>query len=478
MKNQLHTKIIATVGPASGTEEIIAELIKNGVRAFRINSSHGTQEAHLEKIRIIRKVSDELDMYLPIMLDLQGPKIRAGILKEPVDLVEGQEVNLKPGKEQTDESFIPVDFPNLCSDLKVDDVLLLDDGKIQLKITGTGPDALQAVVTDGGTLTSRKGVNIPGATLNVPSLTQKDIDYIKFAVENRLDYIALSFVRESRDILLAKDYISRSGGDIPVIAKIEKPEAVANLREIIEASDAIIVARGDLGIEISPQRVPVVQKQIIRESNALKKEVIVATQMLESMLHEPLPTRAEASDVANAIIDGTDGLLLSGETAVGDFPVEAIKIMASIAENVENSSLCRLNYYEMPANGDICREDSQIIANATISMLEQTNVAAVVAFTRSGFTARLISKGKPSVPVIAISDSQVICDRLNLLWGVYPFYMEFGTNFTEEFLARLDSFLVEKTFIKKGEKIIITGGMPCMSVGTTNFIRIHEVGVS
>ncbi len=475
MKNLLRTKIIATIGPASDGTEKITELIKAGVRLFRVNSSHGNIQEHDQRIKNIRKAARELNLYIPIILDLQGPKIRAGILKEPIYLKEGEVITLKPSEEQGNNDFIPVDYTGLCRDLKIDDVILIDDGKIELKVIGTEPEKIEALVTDGGILTSRKGINIPKAVLSVPSLTQKDIDYIKFAVEKNVDYIALSFVRSKKDVERAKEYIKSSGGDIPIIAKIEKPEGVDKLREIMEVSEAIIVARGDLGIEISIQRVPVVQKQIIKEANLLKKEVIVATQMLESMMHEPLPTRAEASDVANAIIDGTDAVMLSGETAVGEYPVEAVKIMRSIAENVEASGLCKYNTF-IPPDSYICSEDSQIIANAAIRMLEQTNIWAVIAFTRSGFTARLISKAKPGVPVIAISDNRAVCDRLNLLWGVFPYYMEFGSNFTEEFLRELDDFLVQNTFIKNGDKVIVTGGMPCMAAGTTNFVRIHEVG--
>ncbi|OGI01783.1 MAG: pyruvate kinase [Candidatus Melainabacteria bacterium GWF2_37_15] len=466
MKNLLHTKIIATIGPASNTVEKITELINAGVRSFRVNSSHGTPESHLQEIQNVRRAAQDLNIYIPIILDLQGPKIRAGILREPMNLKEGQVVILKPAKEQGNEDFIPVDYPELFKDLKPDDVILMDDGKIQMKITSTNAENIEAVVTDGGVLTSRKGINVPGVKLNVPSITQRDIDYIKFAVLNKVDYLALSFVRKKEDVLQVKEYC-----DIPVIAKIEKPEAVENLNEIMAVSDGIMVARGDLGIEISPQRVPIVQKHIIKEANSHKKEVITATQMLESMMHEPIPTRAEASDVANAIIDGTDAIMLSGETAVGEYPVEAVKIMRSIAENVEDSNLCQYNTFE-PSD-----EDSQIIASAAIRMLEQTTISAIVAFTRSGFTARLISKAKPSVPVIAISDNKAVCDRLNLLWGVFPFYMEFGSGFNEEFLAKLDEFLINNTSLKKGDKVVITGGMPSMGLGTTNFVRIHQVQV-
>ena len=464
MKNLLHTKIVATIGPASDSVEKLTALINAGVRVFRVNSSHGTPETHLAEITNIREAARSLNLYIPIILDLQGPKIRIGTLKEPMDLREGQQVVLKPGKDQEEKDVIPVDYPELFENLKPDEIILMDDGKIQLKIVSSSAEKIEAVVTDSGVLTSRKGINLPGVTHNIPSVTPRDIEYIKFAVENNIDYIALSFVRRRDDVLQVKKYC-----DIPVIAKIEKPEGVQNLNEILDVSDGVMVARGDLGIEISPERVPVIQKQIIKAANIAKKEVIVATQMLESMLHEPIPTRAEASDVANAIIDGADAIMLSGETAVGDYPVEAVKMMSSIAKNVEDSNLCQHNYFNISDN------DSQIIANAVVKMLEQTNIAAVVACTRSGFTARLISKAKPSVPVIAISDNQTICDRLNLLWGVFPYFLEFGTNFTEEFLLGLDEFLVNHTFLKKGDKIVITGGMPSMSHGMTNFVRIHQV---
>ncbi len=475
MKNMLRTKIIATIGPASNSEEIISELIKAGARAFRINSSHGKKEEHLEIIKKIRKVAQHLNLCVPIMFDLQGPKIRIGILKAPINLKEGDNVVLKPCGEQEDENFIPIDHRGLAEDLKEGDVVLLDDGKIELKVTGKFSDSVEAVVTDGGVLTSRKGVNIPTARINIPSITPRDIEFINFAVENMVDYFALSFVRTKEDIIKAKEYIKKAGGQTPVIAKIEKPEAVNNLVDIIMISDGIIIARGDLGIEISPERVPVVQKHIIKEANSLGKEVITATQMLESMIKEPIPTRAEASDVANAIIDGTDALLLTGETAVGEFPAKTVKMMSSIAENVENSNLCKYNTYESGRNG-ICNPDSQSIASAAIRIIDEIEITAIVAFTRSGFTGRLISKAKPSVPVIAISDRKDICEQLSLLWGIEPFYMEFSPNFTEEFLRQTDEFLVKNTFLENNDKIIITGGMPCLATGTTNFIRIHEIG--
>ena len=476
MEKFLHTKIIATIGPASSEMKTIEKLIKAGTRIFRINSSHGTPDEHRKKINNIRKVAGKLNLYIPIILDLQGPKIRIGKLKKPVNLQEGQHIILKPSETQEDESFIPVDYCGIEKNLHAKDTVFLDDGKIKLEVLSSEPDRIKARVVCGGILTSRKGLNIPGATTDIPAVTPRDIDYIKFAVENKVDYIALSFVRTKQDIIKAREYLKDV--DIPIIAKIEKPEAVDNLSEIISVSDAIMVARGDLGIEISPERVPVVQKRIKKEANTRKKEVITATQMLESMISSPIPTRAEASDVANAIIDGTDAVMLSGETAIGKFPVETVKIMRSIAENVEENNLCNYNVCEYsPQEGDTFCPESQTIVNATIRMLDEVEINAIVAYTRSGFTAGLLSKAKPSVPIIAISDNPDVCVRLNLDWGVLPFYMEFNSNFTEDFLRKTDEFLIKNTFLEKGDKIVITGGMPSLAVGTTNFIRLHKIGV-
>ncbi|HMA76057.1 MAG TPA: pyruvate kinase [Candidatus Krumholzibacteriaceae bacterium] len=471
MKNFLSTKIIATVGPGSAGK--IKELISSGVRVFRINSSHGNQREHSINIQNIRQISEELNLFIPIIIDLQGPKIRIGNLNEPVNLKEGEKIILKPCAEQAEPGVIPVNYEEITQKLEAGSTILLDDGKIELKVTD--PKKIEALVIAGGILTSRKGLNIPGATTSFPSVTEKDIEYIKFAVEKKIDFIALSFVRSAKDIEKAREHISKAGGNIPIIAKIEKPQAVENLTEIMLASDSIMVARGDLGIEISPERVPIIQKHLIREANSYKKAVITATQMLESMIGNPIPTRAEASDVANAIIDGTDAVMLSGETAVGNYPVQAVKIMKSIAENVEKSNLCKYNVYESEAV-ESSNIDSQTIVSATIRMLGEVGINAIVAFTRSGFTAGLLSKAKPSVPVVAISDSKEVCLKLNLLWGVLPFYMEFSPSLTEEFLRKTDQFLVAETFLEKGDKIVITGGMPHLSSGTTNFIRLHQIG--
>jgi len=476
MENFIKTKIIATIGPSSGSDEKITELIKAGARIFRINSSHGTADVHKESIEKIRKISQELNEFIAIILDLQGPKIRIGNLPAPVELEKNQEIVLKPCMESNETGVLPVDYPEIIKDVKKEDHLLLDDGKIEFVITEMFLDKIKARVVRGGLLKSRKGLNIPNSgSKSVAAVTERDIEYIKFAVENDVDYLALSFVRDKDDIIAAKSYLKQFNVDIPIIAKIEKPQAVENLESIIHVSDGIMVARGDLGIEISPELVPIVQKKIIHESNLHRKPVITATQMLESMIEQPLPTRAEASDVANAIIDGTDAVMLSGETAVGQYPTEAVEMMAKIASNVEISNLGHFN--QVPKIGDDVYElDSQAIVSAIIKMIPEVEIAAIVALTRTGYTAKLLSKSKPTVPIISISDNEKVCRRLNLFWGIYPYKMTLQQSFTEEMLKEVDSILVKETFLNSGDKVIIAGGLPYITAGKTNFLRIHQLG--
>jgi pyruvate kinase len=477
MQKLIKTKIIATIGPATCTEEKIKDLILAGANIFRINSSHESKEIHKERIEIIRKIAEELNLHIPVNLDLQGPKIRVGTLKEPMELVEDSTVVLKPAMEQEDPSIIPVDYMGIVNDVKQGDKILLDDGKIGMTVISLTKKSITAKVIYGGTLKSRKGLNIPGTTASISAITDKDIDFIKFAIENNVDYLALSFVRTKDDVIKAKRYVQQFKGDIPLIAKIEKPQALDNLESIIMASDGVMVARGDLGIEISPERVPIAQKQIIEISSSHRKEVIVATQMLESMIEEPMPTRAEASDVANAILDGTDAEMLSGETAVGKYAIESVNMMSLIAQNIEKSSFYKGNKF-ISNKEHIYELDSQAIASAVIRMLSEVEISAIVAFTRTGFTGKLLSKAKPSVPIIAISDNEKTCRKLNLSWGIFPYLMPFEINFTEELLRKLDEMLMRETFLNAGDKIVITGGLPYLTVGKTNFLRLHQIGSS
>ncbi len=471
---RVKTKIVATLGPATSSYEMIKQLVDAGATMFRLNTSHGTEEGHAENIQIIRKISEETGRYIPILIDLQGPKIRVGNIAEPVKIQPGSEVVLEATDNTANPDIIPVDYEGIAEDVKPGDKILLDDGKIGLEVLEVKDGRVKTKVLYGDLIRPRKGINLPGTTASLAAVTERDVEYIRFAVEYDADYIALSFVREAKDIELAKKYIKDYGGRIPVIAKIEKPQAVEKLEEIIKVSDGIMVARGDLGIEMSPEEVPIVQKYIVDQAIRNRKACIVATQMLESMIEEPIPTRAEASDVANAIFDGTDAIMLSGETAMGKYPVEAVKMMKKIASNVEDCSFCLSNLdLEMSNEYEL---SPQAISNAAIKMAEDLQAKAIMAFTHSGYTPRLLSKLRPTVPIIAISDSEATCRRLCLYWDIFADYKEWDTVLDADLLGKIDDYILENTNFKKGERIIIIGSIPKLITGRTNFIRVHRIG--
>lgn len=381
---------------------------------------------------------------------------------------------MEASNDVNNQEIIPVDYEGIAGDVKVAEKILLDDGKIGLEVLKIDGKKVHAKVLYGDIIRPRKGINIPGATASLSAVTDRDVEFIRFAVEYDVDYIALSFVREAKDIELAKRYIKNFGGNIPVIAKIEKPQAVENLKEILKVTDGIMVARGDLGIEMSPEDVPMTQKYIVEETIKERKVCIVATQMLESMIEEPIPTRAEASDVANAILDGTDAIMLSGETAMGKYPIEAVKMMRKIATNVESNNFMFSNwdlemneYYEL---------SPQAISNAAVKMAEDLNAKAIMAFTHSGYTPKLLSKLKPSVPILAISDLESTCRRLNLYWDIYADLKNWDTVLDSDLLEKIDDYILTKTDFKKGERIIIIGSIPKLITGRTNFIRVHRIG--
>lgn len=476
MRSLSNTKIIATIGPGTNTKAKIKKLAEAGTRIFRINSSHETMEIHKERIDTIRNISEELNLHIAILLDLQGPKIRVGVLHTPIMLEDGAECTLVVGEEQNGNSnVIPVAYDGIINDVNAGDSLLLDDGKITLEVVSKTDSDVTAKVVHGGELKSRKGLNIPGSTSSISACTPRDVEFIKFAIENNVDYLALSFVRNKEDMDVTRNHVKENGGNIPIIAKIEKPQALNNLDAIIEASDGVMVARGDLGIEISPEKVPIVQKQIIQKVNQLRKPIIVATQMLESMIDQPIPTRAEASDVANAIIDGTDAVMLSGETAVGQFPVKTIKMMQSIANNVEESETYRKAVTSLECVKN-CDHHTQALARAIMQIISERDVKAIVAFTRTGRSAIRLSKQKPEIPIIAISSNEEVCRRLNLMWGIHPLFMDYKDKLTIKSMRYLDKLLLNKSFLKDGAKVVITGGLPFLGVESSNFIGLHQVG--
>jgi len=469
------TKIIVTLGPATDTEQKITALVKAGATIFRLNTSHGTPGEHEQNIRRIRKVAQRLNRHLPILLDLQGPKIRIGELAQPLLLEEGEQWLLTPGTTVTDSNDIPVPYNGLLNDIKSGDRLLLDDGKIELLVTEILDKQILVTVITGGTLTSRKGLNIPGSTSSLAGITAKDKDYITFAVKHDIDLLALSFVRDAGDIQSARRCFKRTKTAIPIIAKIEKPQAVRNMDEILAAADGIMVARGDLGIEMSPENVPIVQKRLIIAANAVRKPVIVATQMLESMIENPLPTRAETSDVANAIFDGTDAIMLSGETSVGKYPVKAVRMMATVARNVESHSSGA--NYDLPVRSDVpAALDPQQFTLEIARLFSKFDIQAIVVCTQDGASARTLSKARVPVPIIALSGDLTLCRQLNLLWGIVPCYLDSKEPFGGKFFQQVDNVLIKEGLLKRGNKIIITAGLPYLAPDRTNFMRLHRVG--
>ncbi|MCD7878384.1 MAG: pyruvate kinase, partial [Candidatus Gastranaerophilales bacterium] len=463
------TKIVATLGPSSGDYNTIKELITAGVSMFRINTSHGEKYEHEEKIKIIRQISDELNKNIPILIDLQGPKIRVGEIPSPIEIKKGQELILEHTKEIKD-NILPVDYEGISRDVTPGEKIFLDDGKIRLKVVKIEDSKVYTEVENGTLIKPRKGINIPGSQTSLEAITKRDKEYIKFALNQQADYIALSFVRTAEDIKCAKYYIKAFGDtEIPVIAKIEKPQAVENLSQIIREADGVMVARGDLGIEMSPQEVPVAQKEIINMANIYKKPCIVATQMLESMIEQPIPTRAEANDVANAIYDGADAIMLSGETAVGKYPVESVEMMSLISQTVEKSQFIKTDY-----DADLIPDlnpISQAIAGSAVNISKKLNAKGILVFSEKGYTPKIISKLKPSVPVITVTNSGSIARKLSLFRGIYTF-VDKNCNciLDEELFNKIDKLLVERAKFTAGDDIIIVNSAPKLMTGTINTV--------
>jgi len=463
------TKIIATIGPASSSPAIIAKLIHAGMDAARLNFSHGERKDHITRIRLIRQASISAGKPIAIIQDLQGPKLRVGNMQnDGVALKRGAIVTLTAKKVVGTSSLISITYSRLAKDLRPGDTVLFDDGRLELRVLRRSGSGLQCKVIRGGTLKSHKGVNLPGANLTLPSLSPKDRQDILFGIGRGVDYIALSFVRSASDIEATRSFIRKAGADIPIIAKIEKPEAIRNLDEIIQAADGIMVARGDLGVEMSPEQVPLLQKLIIRACNDAEKPVITATQMLESMIENPQPTRAEASDVANAILDGTDCVMLSGETAVGKHPVQAISVMARIAVQAETS------LEPIPPDKHIGGLDESV-AHAACRAAAEQHVRAIVTFTQSGSTALLVSKHRPAADIIAPTPFERVARKVSLYWGVIPVILKTKKT-TDDMIRSVEAIMLEKDLARKRDLIVITAGVPIGVAGSTNMMKIHRVG--
>ncbi len=463
------TKIVCTIGPASESTEIMEELIRSGMDVARLNFSHGTLQGHESKVESLRAISRHLGRNVAILQDLAGPKIRIGSFQ-------GGYAVLKPGSWFTlttrdvagDEHHVSVSYPNLPKEVNPGDAILLGDGALELEVAETTPTDIRCRVLAGGHISSRKGINLPTGTLRIPSLTKDDRRNLVSGIKMGVDFIALSYVRRARDIKGARDIIESEGAKIPIIAKIETRKALDNIDAILEEVDGIMVARGDLGVETPLERVPLVQKMLIRKANALGKPVITATQMLGSMVDNPRPTRAEVTDIANAIFDGTDALMLSEETAVGNYPVESVRTMANIAMAAEEGFP-----YEVFERKGHNRGGStpDAISYGACLLAREVDAKAIVTPTESGMTARLVSRYRPSHPIIALSPHEETIKQLSLSWGTIPIKVDTFED-TDDMIEKAKRATVEMGFARRGEKIVLTAGLPIGIAGNTNIIKI------
>lgn len=466
------TKIVCTIGPASRVYDVIEKLIRMGMNVARLNFSHGSYKEHLQVIENIRQASLKIGQPIAILQDLGGPKIRIGkIIKEPIFLKEGSSFILTNRKVAGDEQEVSLTFPSLPQKVKKGDCIFLADGTLELKVKEfTSTDIICRVVR-GGKLTSHQGVNIPNISMDIPSLTEKDYQDILFGIKNKVDFIGLSFIRRAEDVLKVRKILKENKAEeISLIAKIEKKEAVDNLKEIIETSDGIMVARGDLGVEIPLENVPLVQKNIIKKCNFVGKPVITATQMLMSMMSNPRPSRAEVTDVANAILDGTDAIMLSEETAIGNYPLEAVETMNRIAISAEGA----IDYEKILSERSISVKptNADAISHATCQVALDLKVKAIVTFTFSGSTARMVSRYRPPVPIIAASTQDSTVKKLTLSWGVYPFKTEELAD-TDDMITRSRKVALETGLVRPGEKIVVTAGIPFRVPGSTNLLKVE-----
>jgi pyruvate kinase len=472
------TKIVCTLGPASSDETTVRGLMQAGMDVARINFSHGDHKTHAQTIAMLRRLSNQEGKLVAIMADLQGPKLRVGeIASEQIRLEQGSEFALttRPVPGSSEAAHLP--HPEIVRDLNLGQRILLDDGQIELKVIGkTGTDLVCRVVT-GGFLSSHKGVNLPGAHLRISSLTEKDRQDALFAAEQGVDFLALSFVRRPADVMELHHFLQSHQVDLPIIAKIEKPEALEAFDEILEMSDGVMVARGDLGVETPPEEVPFHQKDIIRAANCAGKPVITATQMLQSMIEHPRPTRAEASDVANAILDGTDAVMLSGETAVGAYPIEAVRTMHNIAAKAEEHLPHDRWAHLMTAGAEVAQDYSstEAISQATVDVALAVGAKAIVTSTTSGTTARMVARHRPSIPVIAVTPNQRTLHQMALVWGVQPVLVG-GFDNTDEMIHMTVEAACQAGIVSWGDVIVITSGIPFGGAGKTNFLKVHTVG--
>jgi pyruvate kinase len=472
---QRKTKIVCTIGPSCYTQEGINNLLLHGMNVARINFSHGAYEIHERSIGYIRKAAREYNYSIPVLADLQGPKIRVGHMKDGSQIIEqGQIITLTSEAIEGTSELIPIDYDQLPQEAEVGNTILLDDGLLEFKVVECLKNTLKVEVVVGGELKSRKGVNLPNVKISIPALTEKDIKDLEFAVSMDADFIALSFVRNPNDVIDLKKRLIKLGSEAGVIAKIEKPEAVDCIDDIIREADGIMVARGDLGIEIPAEEVPFIQKTIIEKCRAVGKPVITATQMLDSMIHNPRPTRAETSDVANAVLDGTDAVMLSGETAAGKYPMEAVNVMDRICRKIEERRIQLYNSmeYKKPEQRD--KQIIESLAHTCVLLSEKAESSIISTITHSGNTARRIAKYRPKVPIFAFTESQKVRRQLNLVWGVRSIRLRELFD-TDKSVKIMEDYLKDNGQVKTGDRVVIATGMPTSQRGRTNMVKISII---
>lgn len=468
------TKIICTLGPATEDEAILRELMLSGMDVARINMSHGTYEEHKAKMDRVKKLRHELDMPVAILLDTKGPEIRTGNFPEKVVLESGQNFTLTTVPCDGDSDHCSITFAGLPDDVNTGTKILIDDGLIEMEVIDKNETDIICKVLNGGPVSSHKGINVPDITLSLPFLSERDKEDLKFGIEQDVDFVAASFTRSADDINEMKSFLEENGGhDIRIIAKIENKDGVNNIDDIIRISDGIMVARGDLGVEIPIAEIPVIQKMLIKKTRNSDKPVITATQMLDSMIKNPRPTRAETTDVANAIYDGTSVIMLSGETAAGAFPVEAVKTMANIAVTTENNInyIDRFNKLDMHERPDV----TSAISHATCTTAHDLGAAAIITVSKSGSTSRMLSKYRPECPIISGTPSQKVWRQTNMSWGVCPIMIKEKDN-TDELIDHVIDVAQKKGLLKNGDLVVLTAGVPLGVSGTTNLMKVHLVG--
>ena len=467
------TKIVCTIGPATSSAAVTERLIRSGMNVARLNLSHGTRKEHARHIQTVRKLSQRLAIPVAILVDLPGPKYRTGKLKKGQAVLQrGAEVVLTTRQVEGDATLVPVNLPNLARDVKIGDTMLLDDGAMQLKVQGVNGTEVRCSVVIGGLLTAGRGIVVPGMCSSGSFVTDILREHILFAIEQQPDYLALSFVSEAENVVNVRDMLRKNDADIPTIAKIERGQAVRNFDSILSASDGIMVARGDLGVDIPLERVPLVQKEIIRKCNRAGKPVITATEMLQSMVNSVRPTRAEIADVANAIFDGTDATMLSAETSIGKYPVQAVRMMAKIARETENE----LPYEQVLLERGTWLEHKtdELISYSACHTAHSLGAAALVAFTQSGSTAGRVSKYRPRVPILAITPNGAVVGSLLLRWGVFPFQIA-GPSSVDELFSTGAGLSKELGLAKPGDLIVITAGIPVGVAGSTNLLKVEKI---